>query len=121
MDSKICKCGRDLFLFKKVQTKNKSLIYKYKDTMDYHFDMCNSKIPNVWASSIKRENSLYHCQFPFDTTNTVNNNILLTYKNIVVNSDFTAHYYKKFTEIYFTDHKIHIIYPCCFNRSQMVY
>lgn len=97
-------------------------IYKYKNMMDYHFDMCNLKVPCIWASSIKRENSLFHCQFPFDTTNTVNDNILLTYKNIVVNSDFTAHYYKKFTERYLTDHKIHIIYPCCFiNTNNIIF
>jgi len=79
--------------------------------------MCNSKIPNKLSCSINRNNNLYHCQFPFDTDNPINNSIYLDgYKNIIVNSEFTLDYYIKFTQKYFKDQQVHIVYPCCFSK-----
>lgn len=92
---------------------------KFRNKVNYHFDMYNSKIPYNYSCSILKENSLFHCQFPFDTNEIIDkSNIALnTYNNIIVNSEYTKNKYELFTNKYLSDnHKIHIIYPCCFDE-----
>jgi hypothetical protein len=54
--------------------------------------MENCKIPNKIGCSIKKENNLFLCQFPFDTNNNVDNTNLFSYKNIIVYSEFVEKY-----------------------------
>ena len=90
---------------------------KYQNKVDYHFDMYNSKIPQVVGCAIQRENNFFHCQFPFDTDRNIEkNHPLISYKNIILNSEFTKKYYNHYTKKYYTDQNIYIVYPLCYNQ-----
>ena len=96
---------------------NYEISNKFIKKVDYHFDMCNSKIGAINACSSNLKNNIYHCQFPFDKEDLIINSMIINnYKNIVLNSDFTKDFYIKYTNEYLTDQKISIIYPCCFNK-----
>ena len=59
MDTKICKCGRDLFLYKKIQTKNKNLIYKFKDVMGLHIHNKNDH-HHIYKCILNHEYIVYY-------------------------------------------------------------
>lgn len=82
--------------------------------LDYFFSMCNSKIPIIKGLAKKIDNNIFHCQFPFDLDLSYKDNILSTYKYIILNSDYTRHYYLKYTQKYISNQQIKIIYPNCF-------
>ena len=90
-------------------------MYNWSGKIDYFFSMCNSKLPIVHGLANKHENNIFHCQFPFDLGRHNTRNTLLTYKHIILNSDFTKYFYVKHTQKYLTDHNIKIIYPNCYS------
>ena len=61
-------------------------------------------------------NIIYNKSFGDTLIFIINSTIIKSYKNIFLNSDFTRNFYVKYTTKYLTDHKISIVYPCCFNK-----
>lgn len=92
----------------------------FSGKVDYHFDMLNIKNPIIKGCSNNIDNNYFHCQFPFDTKKITNNNYINTYRNIIVNSEFTAKYYKIFNEKNITKHRLYILYPNCINEINIL-
>jgi len=95
-------------------------ISKYKGKVDYHVDMSNSKFPSILGCAKNINKNFYHCQFPFDINKKTNDRNIISFKNIIVNSDFTRDKYKNATSDSITRYKnkIHILYPNCFNNFE---
>jgi hypothetical protein len=104
---------RTQYLINKISS---NVLYDYKGLINKFFSMGNEKIP-IYKSLCSKENSIYHCQFPFDLNKKINENNLNYYKSIIVNSEYTKKYYELYTNQYLDKQKIIINYPPCIEYS----
>jgi hypothetical protein len=83
--------------------------------------MSNSKYPNIRGCASNEKNNFFHCQFPFDINKNTCCKNFYSYKNIILNSEFTKEKYIHFTSKNIKNKKINIIYPNCFNDLLLNY
>jgi hypothetical protein len=100
-----------------IKIYNKSLINEWIDKFDFFIEFGNNKLPQINGLSNKLENNIFYCQFPYDIYDTNEYNTLLSYKYIILNSDYIKDIYLKHTTNYFTNQIIKIIYPYCFEKN----
>jgi hypothetical protein len=91
-------------------------INKYYGTVTFHLDMCNSKYPIINGCASNPNNNFFHCQFPFDINRNSSSENLYSYKNIILNSEFTKKIYIKYTSKYSKNKQINVIHPNCYNE-----
>lgn len=89
-------------------------IQNYVNKVDYHFDMNNFKFPGVKGCAKNINNNFYHCQFPFDTIKNTDSEYINSYKNIILNSEYTNEKYILYTNKDLDFQKIYVLYPKCF-------
>jgi hypothetical protein len=100
---------------------NYNEISKFMGKLDYYFSMSNGKYPTISGHAKKYCNNFYHCQFPFDTDKKNSMEYIETYKNIIVNSDFTKNKYIEFTKNIVDCNNVHILYPNCITNINNEY
>lgn len=97
---------------------HKSIDFYHK--VNYHFNMSNSKMPNIYGLSKNPSHNFFHSQFPFNMKDNISESdklMFYTYDMIILNSPFTKKYYLKcMKDIIKESQNIKIIYPPCFQK-----